>query len=385
MKKTIAIILSILMVLNIYNPTVKASDIGSSETITEMQNAQTQENFNSIIEDGTVTTYGDETNGNPTVESTSNWLDGVTSFIQSLLIIFPILANNILSLIAYGNTTEVFTIQKLLSNEYGLFDINFFKLESDNVRHAEVINKIKSSVSIWYVAIRNVSAVGIAIVLVYVAIRMAISTVADEKAKYKKMLVFWLESVILLFLLHYFILIALNIADAINGVMIKAMNNLSNGSVGIEEQLINNVFKNLNSVKGATNTVIYLITYTMLVYYEIKFMVIYLSRVFRVGFYIVIAPFVCLTYPIDKLGDARAQAFKTWLTEMIMEIFLQSIHLGIYIVFIFSAGEIINVAPFFGIIFLAALGNGEKIVRSLLKIKPKFGKGISETKLVRLG
>ena len=145
---------------------------------------------------------------------------------------------------------------------------------------------------------------------------------------------------------------------------------------GVEEKLIGDIFSNFESARGAKNTLIYLIVYIMLTYYEMKFFIMYLTRLFRVGFYIVIAPFVCITYPIDRIGDGRAQAFKNWYTELIMEIFMQSIHLGIYIVFIFSSGEIIKRAPIWGIVFLAALGNGEKIVRNLLKIKPKFAKGI---------
>ena len=388
MKKTIAIILTMLVILNLYTPISSATsiDFGESETIQEEAAGQTEENYNSIMEEGKVTTNGEGGPNSTEVKTSPSFLDGVTSLLQCIVLVLPILANNVMSYIVYGNMDEVFTIQKLLSNEYAIFDINFFKTqEDDSVRMADTINTIKQSVATWYVSVRNISAVAIAIVLVYIAIRMAISTVADSRAKYKKMMVFWLESVALLFLLHFFVLIALNIADAINGLMIKEMQNLDGNSVGIEEQLIDNVYTTLNSVKGAANTLIYLITYTMLVYYEIKFFIMYFTRVLRVGFYIIIAPLVCLTYPIDRLGDGRAQAFKNWFTEITMEIFMQSIHLGLYVVFIFSAGEIINQAPLLGIIFLAALGRGENVVRSILKVKPKFAKGISETKMPKFG
>lgn len=387
MKKAIAVLLSILIILNLYSPTINAisTDFGESESIRQEQAGQSGENHNSIMESGTVTTNGEGGSNSAEVKSSSSWLNGVTNFLKSILLILPIFANNIMSLIVYGNADEVFTIQKLLSNEYSIFDINFFNTQDDDVQYADTINTIKQSVATWYVAIRNISAVGIAIVLVYIGIRMAISTVADSRAKYKKMFIFWVEGVALLFLLHFFVLIALNISETINDLMIKAIQDINGSNIGVEEGLIDNVTTNLDSAKGATNTLIYVITYFMLVYYEMKFFIMYLFRVLRVGFYIVIAPLVCLTYPIDRLGDGRAQAFKNWLTEITMEIFLQSIHLGIYIVFIFSAGEIIEKAPFLGIVFLAALGNGEKIVRNLLKIKPKFAKGISETKLPRLG
>ena len=381
MRKTIAIILTMLIILNLYSPISSATSIGETESLQQESAGQSLENYNSIMEEGTVTNNGDGGPSTAELKLNSSWLNSATSVLQSILLIIPILANNILSFIVYGNMSEVFTIQKLLSNEYAIFDVNFFKTEvDDSVQYADTINTIKQSVAMWYVSIRNISAVVIAIILVYIGIRMAISTVADSKAKYKKMLVFWLESVVLLFLLHFFVLIALNIADTINGMMIKVMQNIE-GKVGIEEELLDNVKTNLNSVDGPLNTLIYIITYIMLVYYELKFFIMYFTRVLRIGFYIVIAPLVCVTYPIDRLGDGRAQAFKNWLTEITMEIFLQSIHLGLYIVFIFSAGEIIRQAPLLGVVFLAALGRGEKIVRDILKIRPKFAKGVSETKL----
>ncbi len=388
MKKTIAIFLSILIILNLYNPIAKAEtpiDLGETETMHQEAAGQSPDNLESIMENGTVTTNGENGADSKEVKMPTTWPDGITNVLKVVLLIFPMLANNIMSLIVYGNMDEVFTIQKLLANEYAIFDINFFKTTDENVNHAETINIIRQSVATWYVAVRNISAIGIAIVLIYIGIRMAISTVADVKAKYKKMLVFWFESIALLFLLHFFVLIALNIAGTINDLMINTMQNMNGSNIGIEEELIDNVAENVNRAEGAINTLIYLILYCMLVYYEMKFFIMYFYRVLRVGFYIVIAPLVCLTYPIDRLGDGRAQAFKNWFTEITMEIFLQSIHLGIYIVFIFSAGEIIRQAPFLGIIFLAALGNGEKIVRNIFKIKPKFAKGISETKLPKLG
>ncbi len=388
MKKTIAILLSVLVILNLYNPVSNAISLffSDSESMQEIMNGQTPDNLNSVMENGTVTNNGEGGPDSEEVNNSTSWLNGATNLLKSVAVILPALANNIMSLIVYGNTQEVYTIQKLLSNEYAIFDINFFSSESSGSQGSDTLSQIKQSVATWYVSVRNVSAVGIAIVLVYIAIRMAISTVSDQRAKYKKMLVFWIEAVALLFLLHFFVLFAINLSETINELMISTMQSMDGpGDIGIEEQLIDNVTENFESVEGAANTLIYIIIYFMLVYYEMKFFIMYLYRVFRVGFYIVIAPLVCLTYPIDRLGDGRAQAFKNWLTEITIEIFLQSIHLGLYIVFIFSAGEIIRQSPFLGIIFLAALGNGEKIVRNLFKIKPKFAKGISETKLPKLG
>ena len=371
MKKTIAILLSILILLNICSPMVMSADInfGEDETLQDLHSEDPKKNYEDYMANGTVTTFGDESDGSASTKTSNSTLEGVTKLISGLLSTIPWLGNKILSIIANGELMgESFTIQKLLSNKYVLTNINFFEQMDEKENYGDTMNTIRDSISLWYVSIRNVAAVAVAIVLLYVAIRMAISTVADDRAKYKKMFQFWLEAVALLFLMHYI-------------VIMDKVTESSTSTLSIEELLLRDAKSNLQTAEGAMNTVVYLVLYFMLVYYELKFFIMYLTRVIRIGFYMVIAPLVCVTYPIDKIGDGKAQAFRNWFTEMLIEIFLQTIHLGVYIVFIFSAGEIIELSPFVGVVFFAALGNAEKIVRNLLKIKPKFAKGISETKL----
>src|SRR5699024_8132153 len=112
-----------------------------------------------------------------------------------------------------------------------------------------------------------------------------------------------------------------------------------------------------------------------------KFFLIYIVRVFKVDFLIMIAPLICVTYPIDTMGDNKAQAFNNWIKEMIGEIFLQPIHLCIYLVFIYSAGEIAIEATLIAIMFFAALSNGEKIIRRAFKVE---GKGLKDIKMLKV-
>ena len=48
--------------------------------------------------------------------------------------------------------------------------------------------KLQSSISTWYKTLRLIAIVGLLSVLVYVGIRILISSTGQEKAKYKKML-----------------------------------------------------------------------------------------------------------------------------------------------------------------------------------------------------
>ena len=55
---------------------------------------------------------------------------------------------------------------------------------------------------------------------------MAISTVADEKAKYQKMLIAWVKGFCMIFVLIYIIMIAINISNGIVELVPKSTENL---------------------------------------------------------------------------------------------------------------------------------------------------------------
>ena len=62
---------------------------------------------------------------------------------------------------------------------------------------------LKSTISNWYVVLRDISLVALLSVLVYVGIRIIISSTAGDKAKYKQMLMDWVIAMCLLFVMHY--------------------------------------------------------------------------------------------------------------------------------------------------------------------------------------
>ena len=72
---------------------------------------------------------------------------------------------------------------------------------------------------------RLIAIVALSAVLVYIGIRMAISTVASEKATYKKMLFDWFTSLALIFLLHYIIIATLKV----NNSLVAIFQNIATG------------------------------------------------------------------------------------------------------------------------------------------------------------
>lgn len=65
--------------------------------------------------------------------------------------------------------------------------------------------ELRELVSTWYVALRNIALVAMLSMLVYVGIRILLSSVASDKAKYKQMLQDWLirNGVTIFYALHY--------------------------------------------------------------------------------------------------------------------------------------------------------------------------------------
>ena len=69
-----------------------------------------------------------------------------------------------------------------------------------------------------------------------------------------------------------------------------------------------------------------------------------------------IAPLVALTYPLDRLGDGKSQAFNMWFKEYTMNAIIQPIHLILYTVFVSSAIQFTDGSGFNIIYALVAIG-----------------------------
>lgn len=314
------------------------------------------------------------------LENTTNSLATIGDVLGWVVIIIPYTVNKLLTIATTGGTNDTFSIQDLLLGNYDLFNIDFFNAQSLNGTHSELIKKLSDSVAVWYIAVRNLAVIGCAIILIYVGIRMAISTTSEDSAKYKIMLKNWTVGLVLLFLLHYIVIALLFIANLFIDFIKNFISSTTSTTTGMEETILNNAFVEIVNQEGM-NKLLYIILYFMLVYYQLKFFIMYIMRVLKVAFLMMISPLICMTYSIDTMGDNKAQAFNNWIKQMLIEIFVQPIHLSIYIVFIYSAGAIAEVVPLIAIIFLAALSNGEKIVRRAFRVE---GKGLKDIKFKKV-
>ena len=383
-KKVIVTLSIIITLIALITPKALAGDlidIPDSKTDPE-------ESFNQLLDGEATVTSDDEDSsvqsqvvGIGVSESQSASLIG--GFV-SVAGVIPDMISRLLSAVALGDRanmednahiSEFFTIGDLLTNKYPLFNINIFE-ETPSGPNSELSNTIKQNTAIWYVAIRNIAVAGCAVTLLYVGIRMAIAQTAEDSAKYKKMLISWFVGVILLFLMHYIALIMIKITEIFTTLIVNAVGNDTN-ITEMEVTMLTKIPDDTAKAEG-WGKLIYLIMNFVLVFYQLKFFIMYLFRVLKIFILTIVSPLMCVTYPIDAMGDGKAQGFNNWFRRVMMEIFIQPIHLVIYIVFIYSAGEIAKTQPLIGIIFIIALDYSEKIVRSAFKLK---GKGLKDIKL----
>ena len=383
-KKVIVTLTIIITLMALITPKALAGDlidIPDSKTDSE-------EAFNQLLNgEATVTSDDNESSVQSQVvgigvsESQSSTLVG--GFV-SVAGVIPDMISRLLSAVALGDRanmednahiSEFFTIGDLLTNKYPLFNINMFE-ETPSGPNSELSNSIKHSTALWYVTIRNIAAAACAVTLLYVGIRMAIATTAEDSAKYKKMLVSWLVGAILLFVMQYIILILIKLTEIFTNFLVNSIENDVN-IADMEVTMLTKIPDDTAKAEG-WGKLIYLIMNFVMIFYQLKFFIMYLFRVLNIFVLTIVSPLMCVTYPIDAMGDGKAQGFNNWFRRIMMEIFIQPIHLVIYIVFIYSAGEIAKTQPIIGIIFIIALDYSEKIVRNAFKLK---GKGLREVKM----
>lgn len=82
-------------------------------------------------------------------------------------------------------------------------------------------NELKTYIAGWYKTLRNLALVILLSILVYVGIRIMLSSVASDKAKYKQMLGDWVVAVCLLFLMHYIMSFSIYIVNELTDMIVS--------------------------------------------------------------------------------------------------------------------------------------------------------------------
>ena len=221
-------------------------------------------------------------------------------------------------------------------NEYPVLKINFFNVTEAGTDDTNFVYKFRSTVAYWFYALRTISSAILLVILIYVGIRMALSSIADDRAKYKKMLVDWVCSLLLIFLLQYMAIGIIYLNNSIVDALKTAL-----ADTGVVKDIMLEFFTKSVAGAGITSLVATFV-FCGITAQSAFYFIAYLKRVIKVGFLIIISPLISITYSIDKMGDGKAQALNNWLKEFIYTILIQPFHCIIYIAFINTAFKLVK-------------------------------------------
>ena len=287
------------------------------------------------------------------------------------------------------------TPAEIFAGNVSALDANFFKTETDHDKELggsekSIVEQLRGVVSKWYVALRNIAIVGLLSALLYIGIRIVISSSAGDKAKYKQFFVDWVVALCLIFFMHYIMAFTMTMSETVTDVL--SGNTTSQGRIQqviieLTDKTGKNTFAETNGVaiKFKSNftglarikadydstslKMGYTVLYIALTVYTVYFSFVYLKRLLMLAFFTMIAPLVALTYPLDKIKDGKAQAFNYWFKEYMFYALLQPLHMLLYTVFVSSALSVAANNLLYAIVALAFIVPAEKIVKQMFGIK----------------
>ena len=295
-----------------------------------------------------------------------------------------------------------------------------YKDADGNVKDTPAM-KFKSIVSTWYVALRNLAIIIMLSVLLYIGIRIIISSTANSKVKYKEMLVDWLIGMFLIFFMHYIMAFAFSMTelftDSISASIerptvalnlskfesnageegTQALKNLggltedetldwknveiTTDFTGYARLLLQMQYSKASNDEKVTNDDIsymgYTVLFAVMVIYTVMFSWKYLKRLIYIIFLVMISPLIALSYPLDKMNDGSAQAFNMWIKEFIFTLLIQPFDLLLYTVLIGSAITMATDNMIYALVVLGFMLPAEKILKKFFGFdrKAPIGEG----------
>ncbi len=280
------------------------------------------------------------------------------------------------------STLDSATPFDIFFNKYNFLSVDFFNLDIGDDQ--ALLKIVRTKVAEWFYILRTISAAILLVILIYVGIRMAISTIADDKAKYKKMLWDWFASLALIFVLQY---IAIFTIEA-NNVIVNFLRDYGYNEI---DQAITDIMWQAMGPMGI-GALVSTFVYCMIIFQTISFMLVYIQRMLKVGFLILISPLISITYSIDKMGDGKAQALNKWLKEFVYTILIQPFHCIMYLAFVNTAMGLLSTGAsasdvmdeglweaigdmnqlangFLAILCLKFINDGEKAIRKIFNFQ----------------
>ena len=319
------------------------------------------------------------------------WVNIFNVFIQS--VVYKLngttaqlpLASKMSGIPSTASSESALTIEGLLFNRIPIVDANFMNYESagghvltdENGNHT-MLYMLRQSLATCYVIVRSFSIAAMLFMLLYVGIRIAITTSAEKKADYKKMIISWIQGFAIVIFIHLFMYLVFYFNDAIIGIIKQIMQasaskilGASTTEYGIYEAVRTKAYA-FDIREGLAGLVFYIV----LIYLFLRFFLIYIKRAVAIYILGISGSFMGFKYAYDKASGKKSNSLNIWMKDFSFNVLLQSIHCLIYTIFmtialstaIESLGGLIV-----GIVVLQFMIESDKIFRKIFGINAKGG------------
>ena len=195
------------------------------------------------------------------------------------------------------------TPDKIFMNKVPITNIEIFI--NGNVAEKTKLAGFVNSIASWYRVVFLISIAMLFLILLYLSVRAILLSVAKDIADTKNMLFNWVKSVMILFFMSFIIFTVISLNSTFVSIITQSM---INESGILENQVQQLVFGMLmpNFVRMIVSTVILL----LLLVQTLSFLAVYVKRLITIGFYILIAPIISVSYALDIAGDRKSTKYE---------------------------------------------------------------------------
>ena len=299
---------------------------------------------------------------------------------------------------------EIATIDGAVYNRINKVDIDFFSIENEKYYNEDgtikdgvsipLKNQMKDVVNTMYGMFRGLAIMVLLVMLVYIGIKIMLTSTAERKASYKSLFMAWVMGVTMLMFFPYVMKYTIQLNSAlcawIGGGSIDSTSGANSEPYSMKDKkpvygtddFIDQILREDENI--SENAMMYvryyganfynlplLIVYLIMIGQLIAILVMYYKRVFMIAFLISIFPLVAMIYPLNKIGDVKMNPFGTWFKEFAVNVFVQAFHAATFKVIVnlgISSWQD-NGNWLFMIMCILFLFEGEKIIRAIFNAK----------------
>lgn len=270
------------------------------------------------------------------------------------------------------------SLEKIVYNQVPILDVDVF---NGNVAGGKTVDSgsltmiIRNLVATLYMAIRQIAIIGMLVVLIYLGIKLVTSSIGEQKAEYRKKLANWGIAFFIVFGMHYFLIGVMKINETIVDLLRNIGASIASQMTGGQYVDLAMAMRDLTYNADIAQSIVAMIMYMVMVYFLIKFIIIYFKRLFVVTILIILGPFLAIKNAVDRVRFNKSSSMLTWAKEYIFSVGTQTIHALIYTIFISITYKMVALSDtakiavcILAFMFLRFMTMAEKMLRKMLRL-----------------